>query len=433
MPFFSFIVPVYNVRRFLPACVESVTAQAFHDVEVILVDDVSSDGSSELCDRLAAQDARIQVIHLARNSGPGTARNEGMKAASGEYLFCLDGDDLIAKGAMARLHAAILRQGSPDMVHVRHNEFFGERPEPPAPDETAESVNSVEAFLRPTLDHPRVGFQVWQFALRRAWVKEAGVAFGEARICEDNDFMLRLLVQARSIGLLGGIFYHWRMRLSGSLTSAHAKGWNHIVASAAAMLNFVCSRSLPELLRRWALLNVHSILLQFEDVAGAVRTEDLDGHPGLFDPFEQHLDVMAPHVHESGLLWHIRAQGALHGARSYCAGKAEVLRNLMQGAGTRALYGFPATRRCSRLLDVLGAQGYAFQGLLDNSADKQGLIMDGRPILKPAILSLCHGEGEVFVVISTFRRSTARVLAEQLQGLGLMEGEDFVYGEFESE
>jgi len=264
-------------------------------------------------------------------------------------------------------------------------------------------------------------------------VQDAGVAFREARICEDNDFMLRLLAQAQSVGTDGGVFYHWRMRLSGSLTSAHAKGWNHIVASAAGMLDFLCAQALPELLRRWAILNVHSIVLQFEDVAAAVRAEDLDQHPGLFDPFERHLDVLAPHLHEHGLLWHIRAFGARPGAQRFCAWKAEELQALMRPAGNRELYGFPATRRCSRLLDTLAANGYAFKGLLDNSTDKQGLVLDGRPILKPDILPLCHGEGGAFVVISTFRRGTALVLAEQLRGYGLEEGRDFVYGEFESD
>lgn len=90
----SVIIPVYNVRAYLRECVDSVRAQSHRDMEILLVDDGSTDGSGELCDILAAEDARIRVMHKP-NGGVSAARNDAIEAATGDYLLFIDGDDTI--------------------------------------------------------------------------------------------------------------------------------------------------------------------------------------------------------------------------------------------------------------------------------------------------------------------------------------------------
>ena len=88
----SFIIPVYNVESYLRQCVESLTHQTYRDIEIILADDGSPDGSPQLCDKLASEDSRIKVIHK-ENGGLSDARNAGLLAATGEYVVFVDGDD----------------------------------------------------------------------------------------------------------------------------------------------------------------------------------------------------------------------------------------------------------------------------------------------------------------------------------------------------
>ena len=88
----SYIIPVYKAEKYLAKCVESLTSQTFKDLEIILVDDGSPDGSPALCDQLAAMDNRIRVIHKS-NGGAASARNEGIRAAQGEYIIFCDADD----------------------------------------------------------------------------------------------------------------------------------------------------------------------------------------------------------------------------------------------------------------------------------------------------------------------------------------------------
>lgn len=95
MPKVSVIVPVYNAEKYLQECVDSILRQTLADLELILVDDGSTDSSPALCDRYAEQDARVKVIHKP-NGRAASARNAGIRAASGDYVAFVDSDDWVS-------------------------------------------------------------------------------------------------------------------------------------------------------------------------------------------------------------------------------------------------------------------------------------------------------------------------------------------------
>ena len=104
IPTISIIVPVYNVADYLPCCMESILSQTFTDFEVLLVDDGSTDGGGDICDRMAEKDSRIRVFHKA-NGGVSSARNLGLENARGAWVFFLDSDDLLPDRALEMLMA----------------------------------------------------------------------------------------------------------------------------------------------------------------------------------------------------------------------------------------------------------------------------------------------------------------------------------------
>lgn len=108
-PKISVIIPAYQVVKTLRRCVDSVTRQTFTDIEIILVDDGSTDGTAELCDQLSLRDSRIRVIHK-ENGGLGWARNTGIKAARGGYVSFIDSDDYIDLGMLMALFRAITKE-----------------------------------------------------------------------------------------------------------------------------------------------------------------------------------------------------------------------------------------------------------------------------------------------------------------------------------
>lgn len=112
----SVVVTIYKVERFLRACVESILQQTYRDIEVILVEDGSPDGSAAICDEFAALDSRVRVIHKA-NAGVSEARNTGIKAARGEYIMFVDGDD-VTHPRMVEVMMDAMGSGDYDFVMV---------------------------------------------------------------------------------------------------------------------------------------------------------------------------------------------------------------------------------------------------------------------------------------------------------------------------
>ena len=110
----SVIVPVYNVETYLPRCVDSILQQSYENMEVILVDDGSQDGSGKICDEYAARDSRVKVIHK-ENGGLSSARNAGLDTAAGEYLTFVDSDDWIEPDAYCPM-IALLEENNAALV-----------------------------------------------------------------------------------------------------------------------------------------------------------------------------------------------------------------------------------------------------------------------------------------------------------------------------
>lgn len=191
------IVPVYNVKSYLPLCLESIVAQDYSPLEVILVDDGSDDGSSELCDEWAAQDSRIKVIHKS-NEGPGQARNAGLDVAQGQYVSFIDSDDYVHPQFISRLHHHALEQDA-EVVLCRWVEFDGEKPVelPPLADKPRLTEMTGKEALRRIFYQDVITHSPWGRLYRRDLFAEH--RFSEKYVYEDLELIYPLLKQVHKV------------------------------------------------------------------------------------------------------------------------------------------------------------------------------------------------------------------------------------------
>lgn len=119
----SVIVPIYNVEKYLSKCIESIINQTYKDLEIILVDDGSTDSSGKICDEFATKDNRIKVIHK-NNGGVSSARNQGLDKANGDYIAFVDSDDYIEKDMYEKMINIINKYGV-DIVSCNYNHVNG--------------------------------------------------------------------------------------------------------------------------------------------------------------------------------------------------------------------------------------------------------------------------------------------------------------------
>lgn len=134
----SVVIPVYNVQEYLKKCINSVCFQNYKNIEIILVNDGSTDGSAALCEELAKHDIRINVLHQ-ENGGLSAARNTGTEAAIGKFIFYLDSDDYITSDCLEKLHNALVDNGA----DIAQANFYYEYPDYLLFDNTLKGKNQV--------------------------------------------------------------------------------------------------------------------------------------------------------------------------------------------------------------------------------------------------------------------------------------------------
>ena len=143
MPKVSVLVAVYNAEPFLPACLNSLTGQTYSDIQVICIDDASTDGSLQILNDYAKRDRRIEVIHLEANGGQAHARNCGLQRATGDIVCMLDADDWLSSDALERLVAAFDEQTDSVLFDLVFEYADHEQPYPMP---TFDTLTGKEAF-----------------------------------------------------------------------------------------------------------------------------------------------------------------------------------------------------------------------------------------------------------------------------------------------
>lgn len=220
----SVIVPVYNILDCLERCVDSLLAQTYKKMEILLVDDGSTDGTGTLCDQLAEKDSRIRVFHK-ENGGSSSARNLGILQARGGYLGFVDSDDYVEPDMYERL-LEVLRQHQGLMAQVGRNEIDaqGNRlPDICVPPPKLEAV-SAENFLRELLLHRGDCSFCTKLIHRSLFFPEDASPrlFPEGMLNEDFYLMIQMLSDLPQIWSLPGYCYHVFYRI-GSNTRKQTK------------------------------------------------------------------------------------------------------------------------------------------------------------------------------------------------------------------
>lgn len=218
----SIILPIYNVYNYLNRCVQSIIQQKFDDYELILVDDGSTDGSSELCDELAATDKRIRVIHK-QNGGLSSARNAGFEAATGEYIFWIDSDDWIREDALTIIDAE-LKISKPDILKFNYyRNTDSQIPIKNSMDLGVYSGSLKEKLVQYTFQNVSVyGFTVWTHVYKRSFLKQSGLRFVSERKIGSEDFIFNYeaYIAAETIAIIHECLYFYDLR-EGSLSQTY--------------------------------------------------------------------------------------------------------------------------------------------------------------------------------------------------------------------
>ena len=214
LPQITVVVTVYNIKDYLKKSIESVKKQSYQNLEIILVDDGSTDGSGEVCDRYAKEDGRIRVIHK-KNGGPAEARNTAIEEAKGEYIAFVDGDDWIEEDMYENMYRAIMFYNAQLAVcnykevsdtHIRNNS-----------DETVlyfDKEEALESFIREE-EEVRIQNAAWNKLYKKELLHN--LRFPVGKLYEEIVFTTKLLHKAKGVVYLNQGYYNYVVDRAGSI------------------------------------------------------------------------------------------------------------------------------------------------------------------------------------------------------------------------
>lgn len=238
MPNVSIIIPIYNVEQYLRRCVDSVLQQTLENIEIILVDDGSPDNCPLICDQYKAQDNRVKVVHK-KNGGLSSARNAGLKIATGEYILFLDSDDWIEPETAEEL-VSIAEKYRVDFVRFRPmyagwpNHSDGELCDFGTEKGMREGIyqrsDMIEEIYPRLFATPELTLGVvvaaWRSLYGHAFLKENNILFDEEiRYSEDTIFSAKVVVAAQSFFYLDGPRYYHYFYNHKSITKSYKKDY----------------------------------------------------------------------------------------------------------------------------------------------------------------------------------------------------------------
>mgnify|MGYP002561347008 FL=1 len=208
-PVISVIVPVYNVEKYLEKCVQSVLAQTFKEIEILLIDDDSTDSSGRMCEEWAKKDSRIRVFHI-ENIGVSNARNQGIKNSNSPYIMFVDSDDWIKKDMVECLLKNIEESKSQavfcNYITVRDGE---ETPCEGILEYKVYQSDEVAKIISNMFGGGRYYSSIWRGIYKREIIENRNICFQNLQFAEDLVFNLEYLLNCSRVKIIKDELYYY--------------------------------------------------------------------------------------------------------------------------------------------------------------------------------------------------------------------------------
>lgn len=203
MPKISVIVPVYNVEDYVERCLTTLKNQTMKDLEFIIVDDGSTDGSAKIIKKFVKEDERFSY-HKKKNGGLSDARNYGMKYAKGEYLAFLDSDDYVDLDLYEKMYEKTHDDIGAFQADIVETDFIWEYP-----DKQVVDISKVDDMTRVIVD---IRVVAWNKLYRREWIEKLGIQFSKGLRYEDVDWCYKLIPHMEHFESVHGTYVHYVQR-----------------------------------------------------------------------------------------------------------------------------------------------------------------------------------------------------------------------------
>lgn len=428
MYFFSVIIPVYNSKDYLRECVGSVLKQDFKDVEIILVDDSSTDTSGKVCDDFADKNENIRVFHQPTNLGVSACRNKGIQTAIGQYIIFLDSDDYLLGGCLAGLARLIKERRGPDVVigkficrpeegggFYKDCAYDGAVINKSEPDDIIAHINSLTDSL--------AGFLgvCWCYIIRRNFIFENNLYFIPVKIYEDQEFVAKLLCLAKTFALYDDPFYCYRPRPKSLSWTVDYQADSSAFEVAGELCKFIKNNDLSDIKKNFLYTRIKHAVGIFISRLLIYNREETLSFLSIIEKHINHIDILKEVANDFDISFYIKKFGSFNGLVLYKKFVTEKTLALVRQAKEKEFYIFCNSIYGEAMARTLLDNGYSVKGFLDNNKALEKTNILGLNVNTPStLLSLSEKElSDVFVVVCNQRSKLFEEISGQLREIGL--------------
>lgn len=258
----TIIIPIYQVEKYLRKCIDSVLSQTYKNLEIILVDDGSTDSSPEICEYYQKKDSRIKVIHK-ENGGLSDARNAGMKIATGKYIGFIDSDDYIKSDMYQVLYENIVKTNADisicDFLAIKESDANYNREERK---QDINEYNTIEA-LRLLIEN-KIRSYAWNKLYKRELLE--GIQFPKGKKMEDLAVMYKIFEKAEKVVYTNKTEYYYLQRSSSILGNIDMQLTNDLYEFVTERYQYII-RKYPELRESLNIDRIRYILIYHKNIA----------------------------------------------------------------------------------------------------------------------------------------------------------------------
>lgn len=248
MPKISIIIPTCNSKKYLKECIESMINQTFKDIEIILVDSSSNDGTQNIIKKYADIDNRIKFVQRPLEF-VGISRNAALNTATGDYIMFCDSDDWFDLETCEKCYTQISKNDD-DIVFFGHTEYYEETGQFKDVDYSIKSFSnfySGESFQLSSLDNNFIGgSECWHQIYKRKFLLDNNIKFGIEKFGEDTAFFIACLIKSKKVSVLPKYIYNYRKSSNSSTSACSVSYWNDLFTSREKCFQIVCDSQYKE-------------------------------------------------------------------------------------------------------------------------------------------------------------------------------------------
>jgi len=232
---FSIIIPVFNSEKFISSTLESILKQNFANIEVILINDNSTDNTLKICKNYKKKYKNIKLINKSVNLGVGSSRNEGIKNALGKYLIFVDSDDGLFDNALNFLNKEILEKDEPDVVVVHYKKATFPQSNYQLIMDNIDNTQNSESLIK-YLNNTKFPFaDCWSFVCSKNFIIKNNIYFPEIRIGESELFVAKLICYMKNFSFMPNEFYDKNDR---DFSLNHTQGYDAAESTLILLIEF---------------------------------------------------------------------------------------------------------------------------------------------------------------------------------------------------